>query len=64
MGRVTYEQMAAYCPTATNDYAATMNKTSKVVFSKTLPNADWEDSRIARIARGDLIEEIAGSPIC
>ena len=37
MGRVTNEQMAAYCPTATNDYAATMNKTSKVVAWTTTP---------------------------
>jgi dihydrofolate reductase len=56
MGRVTYEQMAAHWPTATGDYAAFMNNIPKVVFSKTLPTAEWADSRIAR---GDLTEEIA-----
>jgi dihydrofolate reductase len=56
MGRVTYEQMAAYWPTATNDYAAPMNNIPKVVFSRTLPTAGWATSRIAR---GDLTEEIA-----
>lgn len=56
MGRVTYEQMAGYWPTATGDYAAFMNDLPKVVFSKTLPTAGWETSRIAR---GDLAEEIA-----
>ena len=56
MGRVTYEQMAAYWPTATGDYASFMNNLPKVVFSKTLPAADWADSRVAR---GDLAEEIA-----
>ena len=56
MGRVTYEQMAAYWPTATGDYAAYMNKLPKVVFSKTLPATGWAGSRIAR---GDLAEEIA-----
>jgi dihydrofolate reductase len=56
MGRVTYEQMAAYWPTATGDYAAFMNDLPKVVFSKTLPTAEWPTSRIAR---GDLTEEIA-----
>jgi len=56
MGRVTYEQMAAYWPTATGDYAAFMNNLPKVVFSKTLPTADWAGSRIAR---GDLAEEVA-----
>jgi dihydrofolate reductase len=56
MGRVTYEQMAAYWPTATGDYADFMNSLPKVVFSKTLPAAGWPGSRIAR---GDLAEEIA-----
>jgi len=56
MGRVTYEQMAGYWPTATGDYAAFMNDLPKVVFSKTLPTAEWATSRIAR---GDLTEEIA-----
>jgi RibD C-terminal domain len=48
MGRVTYEQMAAHWPTAAGDYAAFMNKLPKVVFSKTLPTAEWAGSRIAR----------------
>jgi dihydrofolate reductase len=56
MGRVTYEQMAAYWPTATGDYAAFMNDLPKVVFSKTLPTAEWATSRIAR---GDLTEELS-----
>jgi dihydrofolate reductase len=56
MGRVTYEQMAAHWPNATGDYAEFMNSLPKVVFSKTLPAAEWSGSRIAR---GDLAEEIA-----
>ena len=56
MGRVTYEQMAAYWPDATGDYAAFMNKLPKVVFSATLPAAGWAGTRIAR---GDLATEIA-----
>jgi dihydrofolate reductase len=56
MGRVTYEQMAGYWPDATGEYAEFMNTLPKVVFSKTLPAADWPGSRIAR---GDLTEEIA-----
>lgn len=56
MGRVTYEEMAAHWPTSTDDYAAPMNELPKVVFSKTLENADWKDSRVAR---GDLAAEIA-----
>jgi dihydrofolate reductase len=56
MGRVTYEQMAQHWPTATGEYAEFMNTLPKVVFSKTLPAADWAGTRIAR---GDLTEEIA-----
>ena len=36
MGRVTYEEMAAFWPTSTSDYARPMNEIPKVVFSKTL----------------------------
>jgi dihydrofolate reductase len=56
MGRVTYEQMAGHWPNATDEYAAFMNDGAKVVFSATLPAADWPGSRIAR---GDLGAEIA-----
>jgi dihydrofolate reductase len=56
MGRVTYEQMAGYWPTAAGDYAQFMNALPKVVFSKSLPAAGWAGSWIAR---GDLAEEVA-----
>lgn len=55
MGRVTYEQMAAYWPDSTSQYAAPMNELPKVVFSKTLERADWPNSSVAR---GDTAEEI------
>jgi dihydrofolate reductase len=55
MGRVTYEEMAAFWPTSTSEYARPMNDIPKVVFSKTLQHADWPETRIAR---GDLVEEI------
>jgi dihydrofolate reductase len=56
MGRVTYEEMAATWPFSADDYAAPMNDVPKVVFSKSLERADWNDSRVAR---GDLADEIA-----
>lgn len=56
MGRVTYEQMASFWPTSTDDYAAPMNEIPKVVFSKTLQAANWPESSIAR---GSLTDEIA-----
>jgi dihydrofolate reductase len=55
MGRVTYEEMASFWPTSTDDYAAPMNDIPKVVFSKTLQEAAWPESSIAR---GDLTDEI------
>jgi dihydrofolate reductase len=55
MGRVTHEEMAAFWPTSTSDYARPMNEIPKVVFSKTLEHADWPETRIAG---GDLSEEI------
>ena len=36
MGRVTYEEMAAFWPTSTSEYARPMNEIPKVVFSRTL----------------------------
>jgi dihydrofolate reductase len=56
MGRVTYNEMSAHWPVSTDAYAAPMNDLPKVVFSRTLEKADWRESRIAR---GDLVEEIA-----
>jgi dihydrofolate reductase len=56
MGRVTYEQMAEHWPNETDDYATFMNNLPKVVFSKTLPAAEWAESRIAR---GEPAAEIA-----
>ncbi len=52
MGRVTYEEMAAFWPSSTSDYARPI---PKVVFSKTLQHADWPETRIAG---GDLRDEI------
>jgi dihydrofolate reductase len=56
MGRVTYEEMAAFWPTSTDVYAAPMNDRPKVVFSKTLTRADWATSTIAS---GELADETA-----
>jgi dihydrofolate reductase len=52
-GRVTYEGMAAYWPTAMaikNDpvTAAAMNSKSKLVFSRTLSNAAWQNTRLVK----------------
>ncbi|MCX6169792.1 MAG: dihydrofolate reductase family protein [Ignavibacteriales bacterium] len=52
-GRVTYELMASYWPTETamrDDpiVADKMNSISKIVFSKTLEKAEWENTKLIR----------------
>ena len=59
-GRVTYELMASYWPTpmaAKHDsvVADRMNQARKVVFSKTLDEASWSNTTLAK---GDLATEI------
>jgi dihydrofolate reductase len=56
MGRTTYEGMAAHWPTSDEVFAAPMNDIPKVVFSRTLKNADWAGTRVAD---GDLATEVA-----
>lgn len=48
-GRTTYELMAAYWPSAPKDEIADkMNTLPKIVFSKTLDRADWNNTRLVR----------------
>jgi dihydrofolate reductase len=56
MGRATYHDMAAYWPSSTEPFAPPMNEIPKIVFSKTLKEADWEGSRVVG---GDLAQEIS-----
>jgi dihydrofolate reductase len=56
MGRVLYGDMAAHWPHSDEPYAAPMNETPKVVFSSTLTETPWGETRIAR---GDVAEEVA-----
>ena len=56
MGRVAYQSMASYFPTATDDpNADPLNAARKVVFSRTLKVADWANTTIAS---GDLGQEV------
>jgi dihydrofolate reductase len=59
-GRRTYEGMASYWPTeaAINDdpiVAGLMNSLPKIVFSRTLQNAEWNNSRLIK---ENIAEEI------
>lgn len=59
-GRITYELMAGFWPTeeAINTdpiVAAGMNRSEKIVFSRTLDRADWNNTRLVK---DDMIGEI------
>lgn len=52
-GRVTYDQMAGWWPSAQAreampEIARAMNATEKIVFSKTMTAADWENTTLVR----------------
>ena len=56
-GRATYEHMAAYWPSAPRDEIAdAMNSLPKIVFSRTLDKAEWNNSRLVK---RDAAEEMA-----
>jgi dihydrofolate reductase len=64
-GRVTYELMASYWPTPTamkNDpvVAERMNAISKIVFSRTLEKAEWNNTRLVKEdAASEIYKNIA-----
>jgi dihydrofolate reductase len=47
-GRVTYEGMAGYWSTQKGEIADYMNSIPKIVFSKTLEKANWNNSRLVK----------------
>jgi len=47
-GRVTYEMMATYWPSAEGWIADFMNGVEKVVFSRTLSKAEWNNTRLVK----------------
>jgi dihydrofolate reductase len=56
-GRATYEHMAAYWPSAAKDEIADkMNGLPKIVFSRTLKKAVWNNSRLVK---GDAGAEVS-----
>lgn len=59
-GRVTYEMMSSFWPSpqaleSMPDVAKGMNSSEKLVFSKTLKKADWNNTTLVN---GDMIEEL------
>lgn len=55
-GRVTYEGMAGYWSKEKGEIADFMNSVPKIVFSRTLEKAEWNNTRLVK---GDAAEEVA-----
>ena len=62
VGAATYAGWATYWPSASGPFAKPMNEIPKVVFSKTLQQADWPETRIASGDLGEEIERLKGEP--
>jgi len=59
-GRVTYQMMAAFWPTPAayqnmRSVAEGMNKSEKIVFSKTLAKAEWNNTKLIR---DNIVEKV------
>lgn len=66
-GRVTYQLMASYWPTpmaAQNNpaVAENMNKAQKIVFSRTLHKADWQNTILIKDSIVDAIRKLKQEP--
>lgn len=61
-GRVTYEGMAAYWTTATGEIADFMNSIPKVVFSRTLERAAWNNTRLVKANAEEEVARLKQQP--
>jgi len=61
-GRVTYEGMAAYWPTAEGQIADFMNSVPKVVFSRTLEKTDWNNTRLVKERAPEEVSKLKQQP--
>jgi len=62
-GRITYQHMAAYWPSAPKDEIAdAMNHLPKIVFSRTLDKAEWNNSRLVKADAAEEISKLKQQP--
>jgi len=61
-GRLTYEGMAAYWSSATGEIADFMNAVPKVVFSTTLDQAAWNNTRLVKSRAAEEVAELKQQP--
>jgi dihydrofolate reductase len=57
-GRVTYEGMAAYWTKAEGEIAELMNSIPKLVFSKTLKSAEWNNTTLISESASAVIKKL------
>ena len=65
-GRITYQLMESYWPTVvkkptgnkpTDDFAVLIDNISKIVFSRTLKNVDWKNTKLkSEVIREEVLE--------
>lgn len=56
MGRGTYEVFSRQWPEASGEYADYLNRMRKYVYSSTLGEADWDNTKVVS---GDVVQEVA-----
>jgi dihydrofolate reductase len=61
-GRVTYKGMAAYWPSAEGQIADFMNSVPKVVFSRTMEKADWNNTRLVKEQAPEEVSKLKQRP--
>lgn len=61
-GRVTYKGMARYWPSAEGQVADLMNSIPKIVFSRTLEKAEWNNTRIISANAEDQVFQLKQQP--
>lgn len=61
-GRVTYEGMASYWPSQKGEIADFMNTIPKVVFSRTLKKADWNNTQLVKENVVDEVVKLKKQP--
>jgi dihydrofolate reductase len=63
LGRVTYQEWAAYWPTANDEpYASHINNVRKYVVSTTLQDVDWNNSTLIRGSLANEIDRLKRQP--
>jgi dihydrofolate reductase len=62
LGRVTYQEFAAYWPTSDDEGADHMNTVPKIVVSTTLEKAEWGNATIIGADVAGRLTELKGQP--